>query len=327
MKLECRRLRPGETRSLMPLGDGSDQVNVWSMHRDAAVQLEPGLSLVVCCLRGGLLMECAEGRFELDAGQWLLLGGDAAPVQAELSRGVALLATFEGASLSQELDFAFSRGPAQHTLNRQTLALLNGGKRAFSDASASTEAALLNHCSRILQSLLDSAPDLHAGVRRCPGRTQQRKRQIFARMQRARLFIEGHPEQVVSVSTLARMTSFSPWYFTKAFRQIYGQCPQAFGVDVRLQRARELVMQGELAIGEVAAACGFENACAFARAFGKRYGVSATRMRAASAVRDDVGSASRPARASRGLAARMHRAGRDVMLPSAGLRTVDSRIR
>src|SRR5262249_44446121 len=78
---------------------------------------------------------------------------------------------------------------------------------------------------------------------------------------------------------LARMASYSPWHFIRAFRAAYQQTPHAFLVDQRLQRARRLLRSSHLAVAEIALASGFENRCAFSRLFRQRFGVTAGAMR------------------------------------------------
>jgi AraC family transcriptional regulator len=96
------------------------------------------------------------------------------------------------------------------------------------------------------------------------------------RMQRAWLRLQGNPDRVLRIQDLARGSNFSLWYFTKVFSAVYGIGPQQFGVQVRLEQARDLLCQPALSINEVAAACGFENACSFARTFRSHYHVTAT---------------------------------------------------
>ena len=124
-----------------------------------------------------------------------------------------------------------------------------------------------------------------ARVARCPGRSRLRKRQVFSRLQRARLYLEGNCDRVVRISELAELTSFSSWYFSKTFHAVYDESPQAASARMRLERAADLLDNSQMMIGEVAAASGFDNCCSFARAFRVRYGMSATGYRNAARKR------------------------------------------
>ena len=148
----------------------------------------------------------------------------------------------------------------------------------------------------ILLHLAGVQRELAARIPRCPGRSRSRKRQVFGRLQRARLYLEGNCDRVVRISELAELTSFSSWYFSKTFPSLYDESPQAASARMRLERAADLLTATSMMIGEVAAASGFDNCCSFARAFRARFGVSATRYRQAARGRDSrAGSAKSPA--------------------------------
>jgi AraC family transcriptional regulator len=83
----------------------------------------------------------------------------------------------------------------------------------------------------------------------------------------------------VDNDALARMASYSPWHFIRAFRAAYRQTPHAYLVEQRLRRARRLLRSSPLAIAEIALASGFENRCAFSRLFRQRFGTTAGAVR------------------------------------------------
>ncbi|MGH8076805.1 MAG: helix-turn-helix domain-containing protein, partial [Lysobacter sp.] len=139
----------------------------------------------------------------------------------------------------------------------------------------------------ILLHLTGLQRELASRIPRCPGRSRNRKRQVFGRLQRARMYLEGNCDRVVRISELAALTSFSSWYFSKTFHCLYDETPQAASARLRLERAADLLQNTSMMIGEVAAASGFDNCCSFARAFRARFGVSATRYRVAASARPD----------------------------------------
>jgi AraC family transcriptional regulator len=83
----------------------------------------------------------------------------------------------------------------------------------------------------------------------------------------------------VDNEALARMASYSPWHFIRAFRAAYEETPHAYLVRQRLERAHRMLRASPLAIAEIALASGFENRCAFSRLFRQRYGVTAGTVR------------------------------------------------
>ena len=116
----------------------------------------------------------------------------------------------------------------------------------------------------------------------------RRKSQVFDRMQRARLFLEGNVDRNVRLAELAELSNVSTWYFTKIFHALYGEGPQAMAARLRLGHAAQLLSETTLSVSEIGAVCGFENNCSFSRAFRERYGTppSLYRMNGAHAAPD-----------------------------------------
>lgn len=168
--------------------------------------------------------------------------------------------------------------PGTHRTDRATrraaLHLLQLARRSASDA-ARTMSAALHFGSRLL--------DLQSGydefVERCPGRTLAQRRRVLVRLQRACQYMESGNDIGLDISTLARKANYSPHHFVRTFNAVYGATPYARLVDRRLERAHRLVSDTNLSISEVATASGFENRCAFSRAFKRRFGTSANTLR------------------------------------------------
>ena len=55
-------------------------------------------------------------------------------------------------------------------------------------------------------------------IGRCPGRTFAQRRQVFVRLQRVRNYLAANCHLDIDNETLARMASYSPWHFIRAFR-------------------------------------------------------------------------------------------------------------
>ena len=148
---------------------------------------------------------------------------------------------------------------------------------------ALARAAANGGAEQALQSVIESVfalqKDLAAAIDRCPGRTYAQRRQVFLRLQRVRNYLAANCHLELDNDGLARMASYSPWHFIRAFRAAYQQTPHAFLVDQRLQRARRLLRSSPLAISEIALASGFENRCAFSRLFRQRFGMTAGALR------------------------------------------------
>ena len=158
---------------------------------------------------------------------------------------------------------------ADRLLRRRAIALVRAA------AAGAAEAAL----QAVIESLLELQHQHARAIERCPGRTYAQRRQVFLRLQRVRNYVAANCHLEVDNDRLARMASYSPWHFIRAFRAAYLQTPHAFLVDQRLQRACRLLRSSPLAVAEIALASGFENRCAFSRLFRQRFGVTAGALR------------------------------------------------
>ena len=91
---------------------------------------------------------------------------------------------------------------------------------------------------------------------------------ILASMQ---LIRERHAQKL-TVEELARHAAMSPSHFAHRFRAVARISPMRFLREVRLDRARSLLLQNGARAGEVALDVGFESAAHFTREFKRRFG-------------------------------------------------------
>lgn len=248
-------------------------------------------------VRGSAWVEGKEGKFRLRRGDWVALDRESRPtVQTDregLCVGLAVGAdVLKG--LGQFADLSLYAGRGQLDL-REARVLLHLWHQAARRAEGG-EGVAIQVLRPVLLHLASLQRDMAARVARCPGRSRSRKRQVFSRLQRARLFMEGNADRVVRIGELAELTSFSSWYFSKTFQAVYGESPQAAAARMRLERAADLLQTTTMMIGEIAAASGFDNCCSFARAFRARFGMSASGYRTVAA---STGSAKSPGAAGK----------------------------
>jgi len=127
--------------------------------------------------------------------------------------------------------------------------------------------------------IVDLQADFAPLIARCPGRTLAQRRSVFLRLQRVRNYMASSCHLDLDIAGFARMASYSPCHFIRAFSTVYGETPHAVLVEQRLGRAHRLINESALAITEIARASGFENRCAFSRSFKRRFGITATDLR------------------------------------------------
>jgi AraC family transcriptional regulator len=266
---------------------GLDGTQWLGVSRLANFRLRAPLFSVWLQVRGSATFEAREGSFRLGAGDWIAFERDSLPELQAGRTGLTLGLLLSPDVLrtlvqSRGCGLFAGRGSIPRGERALTLRLWRQAMRRNAGPGAAVP-GIGEHIRRMQPLLMQLSllqGELAARLGRCPGRSHTRKRQVFGRLQRARLFLEGHRDRVVTLTELAELTSFSNWYLSKTFHSIYDECPQAASQRVRLQHACELLATTSLVIGEVGVACGFENACSFSRAFRGHAGMTASEYRA-----------------------------------------------
>ncbi|MBA8681692.1 helix-turn-helix transcriptional regulator [Stenotrophomonas tumulicola] len=226
-------------------------------------------------IRGSAWVEAKEGRFRLRQGEWIAFEKESRPLVQAGRNGLCIgLALNSDAMrmLAELADCGLYAGRGLMKRPELRVALRLWRDALDSGLPAQALRPLLLHLASLQRTLAGT-------VQRCPGRSRSRKRQVFGRMQRARLYLEGNSHRVVRIGELAELTNFSSWYLSKTFQSLYEESPQALSARLRLERAADLLRDTDMMIGEVAAASGFDNCCSFARAFRARFGQSASHFR------------------------------------------------
>lgn len=80
----------------------------------------------------------------------------------------------------------------------------------------------------------------------------------------------------LSNAELAEQCNISEVYFRKIFTEAYKTTPKQFIVDIRINKAKQLLSDGFLNIGAVAEECGFSNQYHFCRLFKEKTGFTPT---------------------------------------------------
>jgi len=94
------------------------------------------------------------------------------------------------------------------------------------------------------------------------------------RIDEAMCFMRAHVGGPLSVAALARRVAMSPSHFAHRFRALALLSPMRYMKQLRLSRARELLVAEGLRVHEVAARVGYESTSHFTRDFRARYGAT-----------------------------------------------------
>jgi AraC-like DNA-binding protein len=92
--------------------------------------------------------------------------------------------------------------------------------------------------------------------------------------------VRERPGAAPSVALLAREAGYSVDHFSRLFRRIMGERPQAYVIRCKLERACALLAESGMSVGMVADALGFRDIFYFSRQFRNKLGVSPSAYRA-----------------------------------------------
>lgn len=98
-------------------------------------------------------------------------------------------------------------------------------------------------------------------------------------IQRARAYIELHQKEDMHVEEVAQILNLSVFYFCKIFKKATGKTFTEYLSEVRVMKAKNLLLNPHLRISEVAFESGFQSITHFNRIFKKQVGVSPSRYR------------------------------------------------
>lgn len=87
-------------------------------------------------------------------------------------------------------------------------------------------------------------------------------------------YIEAHLDQTLTLDQLASEAGLSTFHFAKMFRISFGIPPHRYLAERRVERARNLLRSGGLALAQMALACGYASQSHFTKAFRSATGIT-----------------------------------------------------
>lgn len=97
------------------------------------------------------------------------------------------------------------------------------------------------------------------------------KQYLYRRVVQAKLFIDQNYGSALDLRNIADAACFSKFHFMRLFKSMYGKTPYQYLTDVRIKRARELLVDG-VPVKATCFSVGFDSISSFTGLFLRRVG-------------------------------------------------------
>lgn len=98
-------------------------------------------------------------------------------------------------------------------------------------------------------------------------------------IRKAKLYINGHLNEDISVYSISEKLYLSPTYFSKLFKHITGEGCNSYIIRKRIEKAKSLLNTTSMKAGKIATLVGYKDTNYFSLAFKKQTGMSPTEYR------------------------------------------------
>ncbi len=119
--------------------------------------------------------------------------------------------------------------------------------------------------------------DLALSGNNCFG--EQAGKVVTGAVKRALAYIHENYQREISLADLSRIIFLSPDYFSRAFKEQVGCTFSEYVLRVRIEKAKKLLAESDLPVGEVGRQVGYSDPNYFSRVFGRAMGVPPSRYR------------------------------------------------
>lgn len=114
----------------------------------------------------------------------------------------------------------------------------------------------------------------HMAIRRTASIELSRAGPVDRRLRRAIEFMHDNYSREIDLEEIASAAYLSEFHFARMFKQITGVTPHYYLANLRLERARKLLLETALPISEIAAMVGYQSQSHFTRLFRSAAGVT-----------------------------------------------------
>jgi transcriptional regulator GlxA family with amidase domain len=102
-------------------------------------------------------------------------------------------------------------------------------------------------------------------------------------------YVRGQLSEPLTVADMADLVNLSPSAFAHLFRDVTGRSPYQFVKEMRLDRARELLVDGDLTVARISKEVGYASVSHFISEFRGRFAVTPRAYYDAHALHQELG--------------------------------------
>ncbi len=173
-------------------------------------------------------------------------------------------------------DFSYlERVHADKNLHETILSLIDLGSSCSSFASLEADATIRS----LFEDLLRKNYDAFKSSENIRAIKPATRIEIFKRLSVAKEWMEANFQDDLSLETIAEHAAMNSQHFLRMFKQAYFITPHQYLIELRLTRARQLLENTPLPIGDICRAIGFESIYSFSILFKNRFGLAPTQFR------------------------------------------------
>lgn len=233
----------------------------------------PEYGMVYVASGQGVFVSRQTGKQQVSAGDLLLLFPDVwHNYRPHPNTGwVEYWILFNGAQLERMVEHGLI-GPSSAVLRLGATDLFEQLFRDFLRA-VEAQSVLSSHVLSALASQILANALSRAGLQRADAGERA------SEIEQAKLFIEEHLRDAVDMQELAESLNMSYRNFRRVFKQKTGMAPQQYHMQLRINRAKELLEDQDNRVNEVALRVGFGDQFYFSRMFRKYAGLSPSQWR------------------------------------------------
>jgi len=110
----------------------------------------------------------------------------------------------------------------------------------------------------------------------CRNVQNKREERASSLIEQAKAFIRNNYSKDISLDEVSRQANISPYYFSKIFKEETGENFIEYLTNIRIDKAKELLINTEYSMKEICTMCGYADPNYFSRSFKKNVGLSPT---------------------------------------------------